>query len=57
VARPSWSGRFPVFLDWYQAGRLDLAALVTSRYSLDRLVNGVNDLRQGKVAGRAVVLL
>jgi hypothetical protein len=37
VARPSWSGRFPVFLD--------------------RLVNGVNDLREGKVAGRAVVLL
>ena len=48
---------FPVFLDWYQAGRLDLAALVTNRYSLDRLVDGVNDLREGKVAGRAVVLL
>ena len=44
-------------LDWYQAGRLDLAALVTNRYSLDRLVDGVNDLREGKVAGRAVVLL
>src|ERR1700722_2885686 len=29
---------FPVFLNWYQAGHLDLAALVTNRYSLDRLV-------------------
>jgi Zn-dependent alcohol dehydrogenase len=48
---------FPVFLDWYQAGRLDLAALVTNRYSLKQLVDGINDLREGKVAGRAVVLL
>ena len=48
---------FPVYLDWYQAGRLDLAALVTNRYSLERLADGVNDLCEGKVAGRAVVLL
>jgi S-(hydroxymethyl)glutathione dehydrogenase/alcohol dehydrogenase len=48
---------FPVFLDWYQAGQLDLAALVTCRYSLDRLVDGLGDLRDGKVTGRAVVVL
>jgi Zn-dependent alcohol dehydrogenase len=48
---------FPVFLDWYQAGHLDLAALVTNRYNLKRLVDGINDLREGKVAGRAVILL
>jgi Zn-dependent alcohol dehydrogenase len=48
---------FPVFLDWYQAGRLDLAALVTNRYSLERLADGINDLRAGKIAGRGVVLL
>jgi hypothetical protein len=26
-------------------------------HSLDRLVDGINDLREGKVAGRAVVVL
>ena len=48
---------FPVFLHWYQTGRLDLAALVTNRYSLDGLANGMTDLLEGKVAGRAVLLL
>jgi S-(hydroxymethyl)glutathione dehydrogenase/alcohol dehydrogenase len=48
---------FPVFLDWFQANRLDLGALVTDRYSLDQINEGVEDLRHGRVAGRAVLVL
>jgi S-(hydroxymethyl)glutathione dehydrogenase/alcohol dehydrogenase len=48
---------FPIFLDWYQTNHLDLAALVTNRYTLDQLVDGVTDLREGRVGGRAVVVL
>jgi S-(hydroxymethyl)glutathione dehydrogenase/alcohol dehydrogenase len=48
---------FPVFLEWFQDNRLDLAALVTNRYSLDQINAGVEDLRRGRVAGRAVVVL
>jgi S-(hydroxymethyl)glutathione dehydrogenase / alcohol dehydrogenase len=48
---------FPVFLDWFQAGRLDLAALVTDRYRLDQVNEGVEDLRRGRITGRAVIEL
>jgi S-(hydroxymethyl)glutathione dehydrogenase / alcohol dehydrogenase len=34
---------FPVFFDWFGSGRLDLAALVTDRYSLDQVSQGVDD--------------
>jgi S-(hydroxymethyl)glutathione dehydrogenase/alcohol dehydrogenase len=48
---------FPVFAEWVRAGQLDLDALVTNRYSLDQLNEGVDDLRKGKVLGRAIVEL
>ena len=48
---------FATFVDWFQTGRLDLAALVTDRYSLDDIATGANDLRNGRIAGRAVVVL
>jgi S-(hydroxymethyl)glutathione dehydrogenase / alcohol dehydrogenase len=46
---------FPVFLDWFSQGTLDLGALVTDRYSLDEISQGVEDLRNGRVVGRAIV--
>jgi S-(hydroxymethyl)glutathione dehydrogenase / alcohol dehydrogenase len=48
---------FPVFLDWFQSGQLDLASLVTNRYSFDQLIDGVADLREHRVGGRAVVVV
>jgi S-(hydroxymethyl)glutathione dehydrogenase / alcohol dehydrogenase len=46
---------FPIFLDWFSEGRLDLGALVTDRYSLDEIAQGVADLRSGRIVGRAIV--
>ena len=48
---------FRTFVDWYQTGRLDLAALVTDRYPLDRANEAVEDLRAGRILGRAVIEL
>jgi Zn-dependent alcohol dehydrogenase len=48
---------FPVFSEWFRAGQLDLHALVTNRYSLDQVNDGVDDLRAGRVIGRAIVEL
>jgi Zn-dependent alcohol dehydrogenase len=48
---------FPIFTDWFAAGRLDLAALVSDRYPLEQITRGVEDLRQGRIAGRAIVEL
>ncbi|MEV4033612.1 zinc-binding dehydrogenase [Streptomyces umbrinus] len=48
---------FPTFVDWVRDGRFDPSALVTDRYSLDQLNTAVDDLRHGRVRGRAVVEL
>lgn len=48
---------FPIFLDWFHTDRLDLASLVTDRYSLDQINEAVDDLRGGRIDGRAVVVL
>jgi S-(hydroxymethyl)glutathione dehydrogenase / alcohol dehydrogenase len=46
---------FPVFVDWYRDGRLDLDALVTDRYPLERVNEAVEDLRAGNIQGRAIL--
>ncbi|MEN2738378.1 zinc-binding dehydrogenase [Microbacterium sp. X-17] len=48
---------FAQFVDWYLAGELDLDALITDRYSLSDVNRAVEDLRAGKVLGRAVLEL
>jgi S-(hydroxymethyl)glutathione dehydrogenase / alcohol dehydrogenase len=48
---------FGTFVDWYRTGRLDLAALVTDRYTLDQVNEAVEDLRGGRILGRAVIEL
>ena len=45
---------FPIFVDWYRSGSLDLDSLITDRYPLDRVNDAVADLRAGKVLGRAI---
>jgi S-(hydroxymethyl)glutathione dehydrogenase/alcohol dehydrogenase len=46
---------FPVFLDWYRTGRLKLDELVTRRYALDQINEGVEDLQQGRIFGRSIL--
>ncbi|MEN2738447.1 zinc-binding dehydrogenase [Microbacterium sp. X-17] len=48
---------FPVFAEWANRGDLRLDELVTNRYSLSELDEGIQDLRAGRVVGRAVVVL
>lgn len=45
---------FPVFLQWYRDGQLDLDALVTERWSLDQIGEATDRLAAGRVSGRSV---
>jgi Zn-dependent alcohol dehydrogenase len=47
---------FPVFLEWYADGRLDLDALVTARYALDDINTATTDLEEGRIEGRAILV-
>jgi len=46
---------FPTFLDWHRRGALDLDALVTERYSLDRINEATDALAAGRIRGRAIL--
>ncbi|MFE3828483.1 zinc-binding dehydrogenase [Streptomyces sp. NPDC059092] len=48
---------FPTFIGWSLDGRFDATRLVTNRYRLDQINTAVDDLRSGRVRGRAVVEL
>jgi S-(hydroxymethyl)glutathione dehydrogenase/alcohol dehydrogenase len=45
----------PRYAALYRAGKLDLKALITDRYEFDELNQAIDDLRAGRVAGRAVI--
>lgn len=45
----------PRFLDWFLRGELDLGALVSSRYRLEDINEGVARLTRGEVEGRAII--
>jgi Zn-dependent alcohol dehydrogenase len=47
---------FPVFLDWYAMGRLDLDTLVSARYPLDQINEATTALDHGEIAGRAILV-
>ncbi len=47
---------FPRFLDWYAHGDLDLDALVTTRYPIDDIGRAVEDLDQGRIPGRSILV-
>jgi Zn-dependent alcohol dehydrogenase len=46
----------PRFLQWHADGDLDLDALVTQRYPIDDINQAVEDLEQGRIAGRAILV-
>jgi Zn-dependent alcohol dehydrogenase len=46
---------FPLFLSWYQQGKLPLDKLVTRRYRLEQINEACADLQHGLVLGRAIV--
>jgi Zn-dependent alcohol dehydrogenase len=46
---------FPIFLDWSKTGKLKLNDLVTKRYTLDQINEGVHDLERGRIFGRSIM--
>ncbi len=48
---------FPIFLDWFEKGVLDLDALVTARYTLDQINEATHCLQAGEIFGRAILEL
>lgn len=47
---------FPLFIRWYREGKLKLDDLVTNRYKLDQINTAVEDLEQGKILGRGILI-
>jgi Zn-dependent alcohol dehydrogenase len=46
---------FPLFVRWYQEGKLKLHDLVTRRYTLDQINSAVEDLEHGRILGRGII--
>lgn len=46
---------FPMFLRWFQEGRLPLDLLVTRRYKLDQINEACGALERGEIAGRSIL--
>jgi Zn-dependent alcohol dehydrogenase len=46
---------FPTFLGWHRDGTLDLDALVTERYTLERINEATDALAAGRIRGRAIL--
>ena len=47
---------FPIFMDWYRQGVLDLDSLVTQRFALDEINDAVDALENGRIAGRSILV-
>lgn len=45
----------PRFLDWYKRGRLHLDDMVSKRYKLEQINEGVDDLARGRIFGRSII--
>jgi Zn-dependent alcohol dehydrogenase len=48
---------FPTLVQWHRDGRLDLAALVTERFTLDQINEATTALDEGRISGRAILEL
>ncbi len=46
---------FPMLVRWYQEGKLPLDLMVTQRYRLEQINEACEALRNGEIAGRAIV--
>lgn len=47
---------FPMFLDWYQHGHLDLDSMVTERYAIDQINEATTALEEGNISGRSILV-
>ncbi|HLZ73102.1 MAG TPA: zinc-binding dehydrogenase [Dehalococcoidia bacterium] len=47
---------FPQYIEWFKAGKLPLDKLVTQRYTLDQINEGVRALERGEIAGRSIMV-
>jgi Zn-dependent alcohol dehydrogenase len=51
-----WPERdYPRYIQWYREGKLPLDLLVSKRYTLDQVNEGVEALAHGQIAGRAII--
>ncbi len=46
---------FPIFLDWHERKKLDLGALVTERFPIEKINEATHALETGKIFGRAIL--
>jgi Zn-dependent alcohol dehydrogenase len=46
---------FPMYVRWFNEGKLPLDQLVTRRYRLEQINDACADLEHGRIAGRAIV--
>lgn len=46
---------FPIFLEWFKKGQLDLNALITKRFKLDQINEAVAALDEGRIFGRSIL--
>jgi Zn-dependent alcohol dehydrogenase len=47
---------FPMYIRWYQEGKLPLDKLVSRRYRLEQINEALGDLERGDIAGRSIVI-
>jgi Zn-dependent alcohol dehydrogenase len=47
---------FPIFVRWFHEGKLKLDQLVTNRYKLEQINEAVDDLEQGRILGRGILV-
>lgn len=50
-------GDFPILIQWYRDGDIDLDALATVRYPLSAINSAVSDLEHGRIGGRAIIVM
>jgi Zn-dependent alcohol dehydrogenase len=48
---------FPMYVRWFRQGRLPLDELVTRRYSLEQINDALDDLQNGRIAGRSIIVM
>jgi len=46
---------FPMFIRWWQEGKLGLDAMVTDRFRLDQINEATDALPQRKILGRGII--
>jgi Zn-dependent alcohol dehydrogenase len=46
---------FPIFLDWHTSKKLDLDALVTARFPIEKINEATHALESGQIFGRAIL--